>query len=77
MTQSVREMPVRADTWRPTDPVMETILRRCIADAEAGAARDGVREYMAGALILATINSGRTASGRGQKPDHLASAVAG
>ncbi|MEU4238254.1 hypothetical protein [Actinoplanes sp. NPDC026619] len=55
MTQATREMPVRADTWRPTDPVMETLIRRCAADAEAGAARDGVREYMAGALILVIL----------------------
>jgi hypothetical protein len=54
-TQTVREMPVRADTWRPTDPVMESLIQRCIADAEAGEARDGVREYMAGALILAVV----------------------
>ncbi|GAA0527265.1 hypothetical protein GCM10010172_04700 [Paractinoplanes ferrugineus] len=54
-TTTVREMPVRADTWRPTDPIMEGLIRRCIADAEAGEARDGVREYMAGALILAVL----------------------
>jgi len=25
MAQSTREMPVRADRWRPTDPVLEAI----------------------------------------------------
>ncbi|GID99835.1 hypothetical protein [Paractinoplanes durhamensis] len=54
-TQTMREMPVRADAWRPTDPVLEGLIRRCVSDAEAGAARDGVREYMAGAMILAVL----------------------
>jgi hypothetical protein len=52
MAQSTREMPVRADGWRPTDPVLEAIIKRCITDAEHGASRDGVREYMAGGMIL-------------------------
>ncbi|MFF5296156.1 hypothetical protein [Paractinoplanes globisporus] len=55
MAQTTREMPVRADGWRPTDPVLEAIIKRCIADAEAGASRDGVREYMAGAMILIVL----------------------
>jgi hypothetical protein len=64
-TQSAREMPVRADAWRPTDPVLEAIIRRCITDAEAGASRDGVREYMAGALILAVAGVGLLIAGAG------------
>ena len=55
MAQTTREMPVRADGWRPTDPVLEAIIKRCVTDAEAGAARDGVREYMAGAMILVVL----------------------
>lgn len=55
MAQSAREMPARADGWRPTDPVLEAIIKRCVADAEAGAARDGTREYMAGAMILGVL----------------------
>ncbi|WP_433384581.1 hypothetical protein ACQPZX_24050 [Actinoplanes sp. CA-142083] len=55
MAQSTREMPVRADGWRPTDPVLEAIIKRCITDAEHGASRDGVREYMAGAMILGVL----------------------
>jgi hypothetical protein len=55
MAQSTREMPVRTDGWRPTDPVLEAIIKRCRTDAEAGAARDGVREYMAGAMILGLL----------------------
>ena len=55
MAQSTREMPVRADGWRPTDLVLEAIIKRCITDAEHGASRDGVREYMAGAMILVTL----------------------
>jgi hypothetical protein len=55
MAQTTRDMPVRADGWRPTDPVLEAVIKRCVADAEAGAARDGVREYMAGAMILVVL----------------------
>jgi hypothetical protein len=55
MAQKTRDMPVRADGWRPTDPVLEAVIKRCAADAEAGAARDGVREYMAGAMILVVL----------------------
>jgi hypothetical protein len=55
MAQSTREMPVRADGWRPTDPVLEAIIKRCAADAEHGASRDGVREYMAGGMILVLL----------------------
>jgi hypothetical protein len=35
--------------------VFEGILKRCTEDAEAGADRDGTREYMAGAVILAVL----------------------
>ena len=52
---TTRDMPVRADGWRPTDPVLEAIIKRCVTDAEAGASRDGVREYMAGAMILVVL----------------------
>jgi len=55
MAQTPRDMPVRADGWRPTDPILEAIIKRCVTGAEAGAARDGVREYMAGALILVVL----------------------
>jgi len=55
MAQTTRDMPVRADGWRPTDPVLEAIIKRCVTDAEAGASRDGVREYMAGAMILIVL----------------------
>jgi hypothetical protein len=55
MAQSTREMPVRTDGWRPTDQVFEGIIKRCADEAEAGAARDGTREYMAGAMILAVL----------------------
>ena len=63
MANTAREMPVRDDGWRPTDPVLEAVIRRCVADAEAGAARDGVREYMAGALILVVLAVGMLAAG--------------
>jgi hypothetical protein len=55
MALTTREMPVRADEWRPTDQVLEDVIKRCIDNAEAGAARDGTREYMAGAMILAVL----------------------
>ncbi|GIE98835.1 hypothetical protein [Paractinoplanes rishiriensis] len=55
MAQGTREMPVRADGWRPTDQVFEGIIKRCVEDAEAGASRDGTREYMAGAVILVVL----------------------
>jgi hypothetical protein len=55
MAQSTREMPARADGWRPTDEVFEGIIKRCAEDAEDGASRDGTREYMAGFMILAVL----------------------
>jgi hypothetical protein len=55
MAQPTREMPARADGWRPTDEIFEGIIKRCAEDADAGAARDGTREYMAGFLILAVL----------------------
>jgi hypothetical protein len=64
MAQTPRDMPVRADRWRPTDPVLEAVIKRCAADAEAGAARDGVREYMAGAMILVVLAVVLLAAGR-------------
>ncbi|GIF22175.1 hypothetical protein BJ973_002500 [Actinoplanes tereljensis] len=65
MPQTLREMPIRADKWRPTDPVLEGLIRRCASDAEAGAARDGVREYMAGAMILSVVFVGLLLAGVG------------
>ncbi|WP_030442026.1 hypothetical protein [Actinoplanes subtropicus] len=55
MAQTTRDLPVRSDRWRPTDPVLEAVIKRCAADAEAGASRDGVREYMAGAMVLVVL----------------------
>ena len=55
MAQSNREMPVRADGWRPADEVFEGIIDRFVGEAEAGAARDGTREFMAGAVILVVL----------------------
>jgi hypothetical protein len=65
VTQPPRDMPIRADKWRPTDPVLEGLIRRCASDAEAGASRDGVREYMAGAMILAVLLVGLVIAGVG------------
>jgi hypothetical protein len=57
-------MPVREDGWRPTDVVFEGIIKRCVEDAEAGAARDGTRELMAGGLILTVLLVGLLAAGQ-------------
>jgi hypothetical protein len=64
MAQPTREMPARADGWRPTDEVFEGIIKRCVEDAEAGASRDGTREYMAGFLILAVLLVGVLIAGQ-------------
>jgi hypothetical protein len=64
MAQSTREMPVRTDGWRPTDPVFEGIIKRGLADAETTAARDGVREIMAGAMILVVLAVGLLMAGQ-------------
>jgi hypothetical protein len=58
MAHTIRDMPVRSDGWRPTDPVVEGIIKRGLADAEASASRDGVREIMAGAMILVVLSAG-------------------
>ena len=55
MAQTTRSMPVRTDDWRPDDEIIDGIIRRCVAEAEDAEARDGTREYMAGALILAVL----------------------
>jgi hypothetical protein len=64
MAQTTRDMPVRADGWRPTDPVFEGIIKRGLADAETSAARDGVREIMAGAMILVVLAAGLLMAGQ-------------
>ena len=64
MAQTIRDMPVRSDGWRPTDPVVEGIIKRGLADAETSAARDGVREIMAGAMILVVLTRPRRAAAR-------------
>jgi hypothetical protein len=63
MAQTTREMPVRQDGWRPTDATLEAIIKRCVEDVEAGAARDGTREYMAGAMILGLLLVGLLMAG--------------
>jgi hypothetical protein len=55
MATTTRELPVRADGWRPTDPTLEGIIKRCVDDAEANAAQDGTREYVAGGLVLVIL----------------------
>lgn len=64
MAQATREMPARVDGWRPTDEIFEGIIKRCVEDAEAGAARDGTREYMAGFLVLGVLGVGALIAGQ-------------
>jgi len=63
MAATTREMPARHDGWRPTDATLEAIIKRCVEDVEAGAARDGTSEYMAGAMILGLLFVGLLMAG--------------
>jgi hypothetical protein len=55
MGQTQRPMPVRSDRWRPEDPVLDAIIRRCISNAESLQASESSSEFMAGAVVLALL----------------------
>jgi hypothetical protein len=55
MGQTNRPMPVRADHWRPEDRVLDTIIRRCAADADSAEDGAGSSTYMAGGMVVAVL----------------------
>lgn len=55
MGQVQRTMPVRADRWRPDDPIFDSIVRRCLRNAEQDEAGSNNGELMAGAMVLVLV----------------------
>ena len=53
MGQSKRPMPVRQDLWQPHDPILDTIIRRCLSEAESTEGSEGGSTIMGGAIMLA------------------------
>jgi len=50
-----RPLPVRDDLWQPQDQVLEEVIRRQIAEAEADEAAAGSSTIMGGVLVLAVL----------------------
>jgi hypothetical protein len=55
MGQTKRPMPVREDLWQPNDPILDTIIRRCLDEAESDEGSEGGSTIMGGAIILAVL----------------------
>lgn len=55
MGHSKRPMPVREDLWQPEDKILDTIIRRCLDEAETDESSEGGSTLMGGALVLAML----------------------
>jgi len=55
MGQSKRPMPVREDLWQPEDKILDTIIRRCLDEAESTEGSAGGSTMMGGAIMLAVL----------------------
>jgi hypothetical protein len=55
MGQTRRPMPVRADLWQPRDPIIDSIIRRCLDKAESAEGSAGGSTMMGGGLVLAVL----------------------
>ena len=55
MGHTKRPMPVRTDQWQPQDHVLDTIIRRRIAEAESDEAGSGSSTIMGGVMVLAVL----------------------
>jgi hypothetical protein len=50
-----RAMPVRADSWQPADPIIDSIIHRCLDEAESVEGSAGSSTLMGGAAVLAVL----------------------
>jgi hypothetical protein len=55
MGHSKRPMPVREDLWQPEDRILDTIIRRCLDEAESDESSEGGSTLMGGAMVLAVL----------------------
>lgn len=55
MGHSKRPMPVRQDLWQPRDQILDTIIRRCLSEAESEEGSEGGSTIMGGAIMLAVL----------------------
>jgi hypothetical protein len=55
MGHSKRPLPVRQDLWQPVDPILDTIIRRCLDEAESDESSEGGSTLMGGALVLGVL----------------------
>jgi hypothetical protein len=55
MGQSKRPLPVREDLWQPNDKILDTIIRRCLDEAESEEGSEGSSTIMGGAIMLAVL----------------------
>jgi hypothetical protein len=55
MGHSKRPMPVREDLWQPEDKILDTIIRRCLDEAESDESGEGGSTLMGGAMVLAVF----------------------
>jgi hypothetical protein len=55
MGHSKRPLPVREDLWQPNDQILDTIIRRCLDDAESEEGSEGGSTIMGGAIMLAVL----------------------
>jgi hypothetical protein len=55
MGQSKRPLPVREDLWQPNDQILDTIIRRCLTEAESEEGSEGGSTIMGGAIMLAVL----------------------
>jgi hypothetical protein len=55
MGHSKRPMPVREDLWQPDDKILDTVIRRCLDEAESEEGSEGGSTIMGGAIMLAVL----------------------
>jgi hypothetical protein len=55
MGHSKRTLPVREDLWQPRDQILDTIIRRCLDEAESEEGSEGGSTIMGGAITLAVL----------------------
>jgi hypothetical protein len=50
-----RPLPVRTDLWQPHDTILDTVIGRCLDDAESDESSAGGSTLMGGALVLTVL----------------------
>lgn len=55
MGHSKRPLPVREDLWQPHDDILDTIIHRCLTEAESEEGSEGGSTIMGGAIMIAVL----------------------